>query len=99
MVANCAIISLLERPVLDFALLELLLIIVAAGIMIATAVTGGSIVVAFYLLLCGLPMAALLGRHIAHFAALGVAALDALLAAAFAVSESILDPSYESGFP
>lgn len=69
------------------------------GAIVPASIAAAAIGVAFYLLLCGLPMAAFLGRHIAHPAALGVAVLDALLAAAFAVSGSILDPSYESGFP
>ena len=71
----------------------------AIGVALGAAIIAASFVVAFYLVICGLPIAALLGNRITHPAALGIALVDALGAAAFAVSGSILSPSYVPGFP
>ena len=99
MVCNIAAIVLLERPSVSVPPIELLLLIMAIGVGIAAAIVAASFVVAFYLIICGVPIAALLGHRITHPAALGIALVDALISAAFAVSGSILNPSYEPGFP
>lgn len=79
---------------------EILLMIIAAGFVIAGAVMGATFVIAFYLVLFGLPVAWLLGARIAHPLALGLALVDALISAGLAVGGSDILSSGEDGtFP
>lgn len=77
---------------------ELLLMIGAAGFALALVAVGASFVIAFYLTIFGLPVAWLLGNRIAHPLALGLALIDATIAAAFAVARSSFLSSEASTF-
>ena len=63
------------------------------AIVLGFVVIAGFVVVAFYLALFGAPIAMLLGHRIAHPLALGIALVDAALAAAIAVTGSLFQNS------
>lgn len=77
------------------ALVFVLVTLVALGF----AVVAGLFLVAFYLAIFGVPVALVLGPRIGHPLALAISLLDAALAAAFAVTGSLMHGSGTDGFP
>lgn len=72
----------------SFSIEDLLSVLVVSGAAIALGSIGGTFVIAFYLVLFGLPVALLLGERIRTRAGLGIAIATGVVAA-FAVSRWI----------
>ena len=70
-----------------------------SAVALGFAVVCGMFLVAFYLAIFGAPVAVLLGQRIGHPLALAISLLDAALAAAFAVTDSMFQGSGNQAFP